>query len=99
MGMMKNGGMMDDHERRIKALEEARKELEDAFLVMTHLETRQSNVIKLQAEDLEEQRKRAKLQAEAMEEQRKLNQETDKRIADLASAIGKLITKMPPLQP
>jgi hypothetical protein len=42
---MKNGGMMDDHERRIKALEEARKELEDAFLVMTHLETKQSNVI------------------------------------------------------
>ncbi len=56
---MQNGH--DDHERRIRALEGARKELEDAFIVMTHLETKQSNVIKQQAE--------------AMEEQRKLNQE------------------------
>ena len=80
---MQNGS--DDHERRIRALEEARKELEDAFLVMTHLETKQSNLIKSQAE--------------AMEEQRKLNQETDKRIAALVSAIGKLITKMPSTQP
>jgi len=64
---MQNG--RDDHERRIRALEEARKELEDSFLVMTHLETKQSNVMKQQAE--------------AIEEQRKLNQETDKRIADL----------------
>ena len=80
---MQNG--RDDHERRIRALEEARRELEDSFLVMTHLETKQSNVIKQQAE--------------AIEEQRKLNQETDKRIADLVSAIGKLISKMPGTQP
>ena len=80
---MQNGS--DDHERGIRALEEARKELEDAFLVMTHLETKQSNAIKMQAE--------------AIDEQRKLNQETDKRIADLVSAIGQLITKMPTMQP
>ena len=80
---MQNG--RDDHERRIRALEEARKELEDSFLVMTHLETKQSNVMKQQAE--------------AIEEQRKLNQDTDKRIADLVSAIGKLISKMPGTQP
>ena len=80
---MQNGH--DDHERRIRALEEARKELEDSFLVMAHLETKQSNVIKQQAE--------------AIEEQRKLNQETDKRIADLVSVIGKLISKMPSVQP
>ena len=80
---------MDDRETRIKALELARKELEDAFLVMTHLETKQSNVIKQQAHAAEELQKQA-------EEQRKLNRDTDKRIADLVSAIGTLIGKMPP---
>ena len=94
---MQNGH--DDHERRIRALEEARKELEDAFLVMTHLETKQSNAIKLQAEAMEEQWRLNQSQAKAMAEQRNLNQETDKRIADLVSAIGKLITKMPTTQP
>jgi hypothetical protein len=39
-----------DHEIRIAKLEAARKELEDAFIVMTHLETKQSNVIKGLAE-------------------------------------------------
>ncbi len=80
--------MNGDHETRITALEKARKELEDAFLVMTHLETKQSNVIKQQAEATDQLRKQ-------MEEQRKLNQETDKRIAALVSAIGALISKMP----
>jgi hypothetical protein len=45
---------MNDHEERIKKLEAARKELEDAFIVMTHLETKQSNVIKALAERQEE---------------------------------------------
>jgi hypothetical protein len=57
---------MNDHEARIKALEQARKELEDAFLVMTHLETKQSNLIKIQADETE------KLRAQ-MAEQRRLN--------------------------
>jgi galactokinase/mevalonate kinase-like predicted kinase len=93
---MQNGH--DDHERRIRALEEARKELEDSFIVMTHLETKQSNVIRQQAEAIQETDKRIKQQAEAIDEQRRLNQETDKRIADLVSAIGKLISKMPNTQ-
>ena len=73
--------MNGDHEQRITALEQARKKLEDAFMVMTHLETKQSNVIKLQAEE--------------EEKQRKLNAETDRRIADLVSRIGALIRKVP----
>lgn len=80
---------MNDHETRIKALEEARKELEDALLVMTHLETKQSSLIKLQAEETE------KLRVQ-MEEQRRLNQETDRRIASLVSAVGQLIARTPP---
>jgi L-ribulose-5-phosphate 3-epimerase UlaE len=79
---------MDDHETRIKALEQGRKELEDSFIVMTHLETKQSNLIKIWAEETE------KIRAQVAE-QRKLNQETDKRIADLVSAIGTLIARMP----
>jgi hypothetical protein len=35
----------NDHEERITRLEAARRELEDAFIVMTHLETKQSSVI------------------------------------------------------
>ena len=79
---------MNDRETRIKALERARKELEDSFLVMTHLETKQSNVIKQRAQATEELQKQA-------EEQRKLNRETDKRVAELVSAVGALIGKMP----
>jgi len=78
---LKGNEMNGDHEQRITTLEQARKELEDAFMVMTHLETKQSNVIKLQAEE--------------EEKQRKLNAETDRRIADLVSRIGALIRKVP----
>lgn len=80
---------MNDHEARITALEQARKKLEDALLVMTHLETKQSNVIKLQAEQTDKLRTQ-------MDEQQKLNKETDQRIAKLVSAIGALIEQMPP---
>lgn len=41
---------MDDFETRLKALESAHRELEDSFIVMTHLETKQSRMIKEQAE-------------------------------------------------
>lgn len=85
---LKGNEVNGDHEQRITALEQARKELEVAFMVMTHLETKQSNVIKLQAEETE------KLKAQE-EKQRKLNAETDRRIADLVSAIGALIRKVP----
>ena len=76
---------MNDHELRIKALEDARKELEDSFLVMTHLEKKQSEVIRQQAkatEDLQRQE----------EKQRQLNRETDKRIADLGTRIEALVS-------
>lgn len=55
---------------------------------MTHLETK-SSLIKLQTEETE------KLRAQ-MEEQRRLNQETDRRIASLVSAVGQLIARTPP---
>jgi len=46
-----NGGnRLDDHELRIKRLEDARRELEDSFIVMTHLETKAAARIKEHAE-------------------------------------------------
>ncbi len=49
--MAENGaGRLDDHELRITRLEAARKELEDAFIVMTHLETKAAARIREHAE-------------------------------------------------
>ena len=84
-----------DHETRLPALEQARKELEDAFLFMTHLETKQSNIIKQQAEAIDylrerDEERRKKLEADE-EQPREFRQETDRRIADLVSAIGELL--------
>lgn len=79
---------LEDHEARIRALEAARKKLKDALLVMTHLETKQSSVIRELSEAAEERRKQE-------EAQRRLNLETDRRIADLVCAIGKLISAQP----
>ncbi len=84
---------MSDHETRLTALEAARKEIEGALLIMAHVETKQSNLIKEQAEYManhEERLKSAERQAAA---QRELNRDTDKRMADLVSAIGELIHK------
>ena len=40
----------DQMRLRMEALEKAHKELEDAFIVMTHVETRMSQLVKEQAE-------------------------------------------------
>lgn len=82
-----------DHEARLRRLEEARKELEDAFVVMTHLETKQSNVIKELAAEQEAQRKRT---TELDEAQRKRTAELDERINKIISAFGDLIARIPP---
>jgi hypothetical protein len=84
---------MSDHETRLTALEAARKEIEEALVAMAHLETKQSNLIREQAEYManhEERLKSAERQAAA---QRELNRDTDKRIADLVSAIGAFIQR------
>jgi len=50
----------DDVEQRLQALERARRELEDSFIVMTQLETRMSQVLRQQAEALDMQGSRLK---------------------------------------
>jgi hypothetical protein len=50
MAESNGGNRLDDHELRIKRLEDARRELEDSFIVMTHLETKASARIREHAE-------------------------------------------------
>ncbi len=80
-----------DFGTRLTRLEAARKELEDSLVVMAHLEARQSQMIKGQAEYLIEHEARLKQAEQQAAEQRRLNIDVDKRIADLVSAIGLLI--------
>jgi hypothetical protein len=78
-------------------LHAAMKELSEAEIVISHMQARQANVLKGNAEWLEEHEKRM---AKYDEEIAKLNAEsarsradTDARIAGLVSAIGKLLAK------
>jgi ACT domain-containing protein len=85
-----------EHETRISKLEQARTEIEDALLVMAHLEKRQSEQIRILAENDDAQSKRLKELSERDEAHRLMNEQTDARIAQLVSAIGELIARMPP---
>ena len=42
----------DEMSRRLEALEKAHRELEDSFIVLTHVETRMSQIVRQQAEAL-----------------------------------------------
>ena len=77
---------MSDHEARITTLEQARKEIEDNLIVMAHLETRQSNLIREQSEYLASHETR-------LQQQEERNSATDQRIEKLVSAIGEWIRR------
>jgi hypothetical protein len=79
---------MDDFESRLKVLENAHRELEDSFIVMTHLETKQSRLIKEQAEYMAGHETR-------LREAEQRNRDVDVRIEKLVSAIGSLLTQRP----
>jgi response regulator RpfG family c-di-GMP phosphodiesterase len=76
----------NNNESRLTNVERAVKELEDALVVMAHLEKRQSNLIREQAEYLAEHERR-------LRETEQRNRETDERIEKLVSAIGELIRR------
>ena len=84
-----------DFGTRLTRLEEARKVIEDSLVVMAHLEARQSQMIKEQAAYMVEHEARLKQAEHQAAEQRRLNIDVDKRIADLVSAIGVLISQRP----
>jgi hypothetical protein len=57
-------GKRDDHEERIARLEAARKEMEDALIVMAHLETKSAGRVKEHAELIADHELRVKEHAE-----------------------------------
>lgn len=79
---------MDDFETRLKVLENAHREIEESFIVMTHLETKQSRMIKEQAEYMAGHEVR-------LREADQRNREVDLRIEKLVSAIGLILTQRP----
>jgi hypothetical protein len=50
MAESNGGGRLNDHEERLVRLEAARKELEESFIVMAHLETKSAARVKEHAE-------------------------------------------------
>jgi|GraSoiStandDraft_50_1057286.scaffolds.fasta_scaffold2187389_1 limonene-1,2-epoxide hydrolase len=74
---------------RMEALEKAHKELEDSFIVLTHVETKMSQLLKDQTEYVANHEQRLREQAER-------DRVLDERIDKLVSAIGDLIRRIPP---
>jgi hypothetical protein len=69
-----------DLEERVGRLEQARKELEDAFIVMTQLETRMSQNLRQQAEWLAELEPRMRQAEKALAEMTIKNLEMQEKI-------------------
>ena len=67
-------------------IEQARKEMDEALVVMAHLETRQSNLLREQAEYLASHESRIRQQEER-------SRVLDERIDKLVSAIGAWISR------
>ena len=78
---------------RLTALEAAHKELQDAFIVMTHLETKMSQMLKEQAEYVANHEKRMQALDARNRDLDARNRDVDERIDKLVSAIGKLISE------
>ncbi len=77
---------MSDHESRITALEHARKELEDAMIVMAHLE-------KAQVERTKEHAAYLASHEESLRDHDSRMKDLDIRIERLVSAIGEWIRR------
>lgn len=73
------------HEARLQALEAARKELEDAMVVMAHLEKKAGERIKEHAQILADH-----------QQWLKKHDEYGERIDKLVSAIADLVSRIPP---
>jgi uncharacterized coiled-coil protein SlyX len=71
-----NGGRLNDHEDRIARLEAARKELEDSFIIMTHLETKSAA--------------RMKEHAEFIAQHQQVIREIDEKLNALIDVVGKM---------
>jgi chromosome segregation ATPase len=96
MAETNGGGRIDDHEVRIVKLKAARREVEDALVVMAHLESQAAARVKEHSEFIALHEA-----AMASYDKRLLNQEArsaeiDARLDKLVSSIGELIARTPP---
>jgi uncharacterized coiled-coil protein SlyX len=88
---------IDDHELRLAKLGAARRELEDSFIVMAHLETKAAARIKEHAEFIAEQEARLRSHSEFMEGQQAAMRlhtqkmtEFDEKLNALIDSVGKM---------
>ena len=89
--MPENGnGRLDDHEVRLARLEAARKELEDAFIVMTHLETKAAARVKEHAELLASHQEFIASEQESMRLHTQKMNEFDEKLNALIDIVGKV---------
>jgi hypothetical protein len=85
---------MPDFETRISALEHARKDIEDAMIVMAHLEKTNAEMAKRHAEYILTHDDRLKEHERRLREDKERGRSLDKRISDLVSAaIGEMLRK------
>jgi hypothetical protein len=82
MAKPNGNGKSNDHEERIAKLEAARRELEDSFIVMAHLETKSAARIKEHAEFIAEEEAAMRLHTYKMSE-------FDDKLNALLDIIGK----------
>ena len=97
MAELNGGNRLDDHEQRIARLEAARRELEDSFIVMTHLETKAAARVKEHAEFIAEHEVLLRSHAEFVASEaaamrlhtQKMN-EFDEKLNALIEIVGKM---------
>jgi chromosome segregation ATPase len=90
-------GKRDDHEERIARLEAARKEMEDAMIVMAHLETKSSARVKEHAEFIADHELRIKEHAEFIarhEEFVAYHEQIIREIDDKLNALIAVVSRM-----
>jgi hypothetical protein len=83
MAQPHGNGKSNDHEERIAKLEAARRELEDSFIVMAHLETKSAARIREHAEFLAGQEAAMRLHTQKMGE-------FDDKLNALIEIVGKM---------
>jgi len=88
---------LDDHELRLTRLEAARKELEDSFIVMTHLETKAAARVKEHAEFIADHETAIRSHAEFMAGQEaamKLHTQKMNEFDDKLNALIDIVSRM-----
>ena len=90
MSETNGNGNRNDHEERIARLEAARKELEDSFIVMTHLETKAAARVKEHAEFISEHEAMIRSHAAFLARHEQAMREFDDKLNALINVVGNM---------